>query len=442
MGARARRIRGARARRSPASFAARWLSTSCPGRPPAGGARRRRRRHPLRRSVRDTHARGRSHRRGRDGRIIDVDVGPRGRAPRVLRRAAIPNYEPFLAQPTSSSRWPWSSETAWCRCALCHHFAAPMQRRVGAAASCSCRRAPVSSARGTWSPTVRPRPSTWSWPRRSGPSCTPAASTSLGSVLGVDRHAVAPPDPARPGPACRAPMTRPIPGAATAEARRGGGASPTWRTARPAPSAEDDARGRRAPRRHVPQRRRPDDDSSSAAASMGRIRRRCEQSCCATARSRCGRPPIRCPAGELLLRTLGTAICASDVHFMDHHDAVPAAARPGMVYDPDRDIVLGHEFVGEVIAHGPGCTDQFPVGTRVTAMPILLVDGGLGGTQGDRPAPRGPGQLRRAARGVRDDGAGRARRRVRRRRRRSSTRSRSASSTSAARRSSPARSRS
>jgi threonine dehydrogenase-like Zn-dependent dehydrogenase len=41
--------------------------------------------------------------------------------------------------------------------------------------------------------------------------------------------------------------------------------------------------------------------------------------------------------------------------------------------------VLGHEFVGEVIGHGPGCTDQFGVGSRVTAMPIRLLDGGAGG---------------------------------------------------------------
>ena len=69
--------------------------------------------------------------------------------------------------------------------------------------------------------------------------------------------------------------------------------------------------------------------------------------------------------GELLLRTLATAICASDVHFMNHHDAVPAGGPAAMVYDPDRDIVLGHEFVGEVVGHGPGCTDQLPVGTRL-----------------------------------------------------------------------------
>lgn len=81
--------------------------------------------------------------------------------------------------------------------------------------------------------------------------------------------------------------------------------------------------------------------------------------------------------GHLLLRVLSTAICASDVHFMDHHDAVPDAGNTGMVYDEGRDIVLGHEFVGEVIGHGPGCTDAFPVGTRVTSIPILLADGGI-----------------------------------------------------------------
>jgi threonine dehydrogenase-like Zn-dependent dehydrogenase len=66
---------------------------------------------------------------------------------------------------------------------------------------------------------------------------------------------------------------------------------------------------------------------------------------------------------------------------MDHHDVVPPDGPAGMVYDPDRDLVLGHEFVGEVVALGPGCSGDIGVGARVTAMPILLVDGGLGGTK-------------------------------------------------------------
>src|ERR1700727_1778761 len=78
--------------------------------------------------------------------------------------------------------------------------------------------------------------------------------------------------------------------------------------------------------------------------------------------------------GELLLRTLSTAICASDVHFMDHPDLGINDPTGRSLYDADQDIVLGHEYVGEVIGHGPDCTDQFSVGTRATSVPIRLID--------------------------------------------------------------------
>ena len=97
--------------------------------------------------------------------------------------------------------------------------------------------------------------------------------------------------------------------------------------------------------------------------------------------------------GDLLVKTLSTAICASDIHFMDHPDVVTNDGSGRFVYDADRDMVLGHEFVGEVVAHGPGCTDQFPVGTRVTAMPILLVDGGLSGVRVIGQHPEAPGSF-------------------------------------------------
>lgn len=95
--------------------------------------------------------------------------------------------------------------------------------------------------------------------------------------------------------------------------------------------------------------------------------------------------------GELLLRTLSTAICASDVHFMDHPELAIDDPTGRSLYDTGRDIVLGHEFVGEVVGHGPGCTDQFAAGTRVTAMPVRLVDGGAGGMRiiGQHPEAQG-----------------------------------------------------
>src|SRR3954454_5484932 len=85
--------------------------------------------------------------------------------------------------------------------------------------------------------------------------------------------------------------------------------------------------------------------------------------------------------GELLLRTLSTAICASDVHYMDHPEMAIDDPTGRSLYDEDQDIVLGHEFVGEVIGHGPGCSEQFPIGTRVTSIPIRLLNYGLDGVR-------------------------------------------------------------
>jgi threonine dehydrogenase-like Zn-dependent dehydrogenase len=95
--------------------------------------------------------------------------------------------------------------------------------------------------------------------------------------------------------------------------------------------------------------------------------------------------------GDLLLKTLSTAICASDVHFMDHPELGIDDPTGRSLYDADRDIVMGHEFVGEVIGHGPGCSDAFPIGARVTSMPIRLVDGGAGGVRiiGQHPEAQG-----------------------------------------------------
>ncbi|HEY1840634.1 MAG TPA: zinc-binding dehydrogenase [Mycobacterium sp.] len=95
--------------------------------------------------------------------------------------------------------------------------------------------------------------------------------------------------------------------------------------------------------------------------------------------------------GELLLRTLSTAICASDVHFMDHPELGISDPTGRSLYDADRDIVLGHEFVGEVIGYGPDCTERFPVGTRVTSIPIRVVNGGADGVRiiGQHPEAQG-----------------------------------------------------
>lgn len=97
--------------------------------------------------------------------------------------------------------------------------------------------------------------------------------------------------------------------------------------------------------------------------------------------------------GELLLRTLSTAICASDVHFMDHPEAGVDDPTGRSLYDPDRDVVMGHEFVGEVVGHGPDCRGQFPIGARVTSIPIRLVNGGADGVHIIGQHPEAPGSF-------------------------------------------------
>ena len=92
--------------------------------------------------------------------------------------------------------------------------------------------------------------------------------------------------------------------------------------------------------------------------------------------------------GQVLVRTLACAICASDHHYMDHPE-IARADKSGMrVEAHDADVVMGHEYCGEVVAYGPGTKETWPVGTRVTSPPALL------GAEGMRiigMAPDAPG---------------------------------------------------
>lgn len=81
--------------------------------------------------------------------------------------------------------------------------------------------------------------------------------------------------------------------------------------------------------------------------------------------------------GELLVRTLACAICASDLHFMDNPDADADDDTGLSRYDADADIVMGHEYCVEVVDHGPGCSDRFPIGTRVSSIPALVRSDGV-----------------------------------------------------------------
>ena len=82
-------------------------------------------------------------------------------------------------------------------------------------------------------------------------------------------------------------------------------------------------------------------------------------------------------AGEVLLKTRLCGICGSDLHLF-RHAAELAKMAEGMgapAQDLSRGLVLGHEYVGEVVGFGPGTVQSLQLGDRVVSIPFLLRDG-------------------------------------------------------------------
>src|SRR3954447_22177963 len=79
--------------------------------------------------------------------------------------------------------------------------------------------------------------------------------------------------------------------------------------------------------------------------------------------------------GHVLLETVACGICGSDLHCRHHAASFVAAARrsglPIFDFDPTRDLVMGHELSGRVVACGEGVDDLAP-GTLVAAHPIVM----------------------------------------------------------------------
>jgi threonine dehydrogenase-like Zn-dependent dehydrogenase len=84
--------------------------------------------------------------------------------------------------------------------------------------------------------------------------------------------------------------------------------------------------------------------------------------------------------GQLLLDVLHCGICGSDLHARTHGDDVAeAAATSGYTgfMRSDQTVVMGHEFCGEVVDHGPRTSKAMRTGTRVVAMPLLRRSGAV-----------------------------------------------------------------
>lgn len=92
-------------------------------------------------------------------------------------------------------------------------------------------------------------------------------------------------------------------------------------------------------------------------------------------------------AGQILVRTLACGICGSDLHTLQHGDLMvemaedtDGAAPDGMpapkVMDLAHDVVMGHEFCGEVIELGENVGNS-AVGDVVVSLPITMDLAGL-----------------------------------------------------------------
>lgn len=80
--------------------------------------------------------------------------------------------------------------------------------------------------------------------------------------------------------------------------------------------------------------------------------------------------------GQILVKTCACGICASDLHFMDHPEADADDDTGLSNYDADRDIVMGHEYVAEVVDYGPDTERKWARGTRVSSIPVLITPQG------------------------------------------------------------------
>jgi threonine dehydrogenase-like Zn-dependent dehydrogenase len=114
---------------------------------------------------------------------------------------------------------------------------------------------------------------------------------------------------------------------------------------------------------------------------------------------------------QLLVAPIATGVCGSDLSAWQHTADFLAAQRDagadGGLFNPDRDLILGHEFTSRVVAVGDGVTD-YAAGDMLVTLPWVRDSHGLVCTVGysndypgglaDRAVVQAGGHLRIPAR--------------------------------------------
>jgi threonine dehydrogenase-like Zn-dependent dehydrogenase len=84
--------------------------------------------------------------------------------------------------------------------------------------------------------------------------------------------------------------------------------------------------------------------------------------------------------GQVLVKTHSCGLCASDLHVLHHADRLIEWSNEyngPFKMDLKRPVVLGHEYVAEIMDYGPGSERKLKTGTRVTSAPVIFQAGGI-----------------------------------------------------------------
>jgi threonine dehydrogenase-like Zn-dependent dehydrogenase len=82
--------------------------------------------------------------------------------------------------------------------------------------------------------------------------------------------------------------------------------------------------------------------------------------------------------GHVVLQILACGICGSDLHARQHCDDMAedlAATGYDAFMRSDQSVVMGHEFCGEVVDHGPRTSKRLKPGTTAVSLPMVRTGG-------------------------------------------------------------------
>ena len=85
-------------------------------------------------------------------------------------------------------------------------------------------------------------------------------------------------------------------------------------------------------------------------------------------------------SGQVIVKSLCCCICASDLHMVHHAERLATWSKEHggpFDFDPHEDIVLGHEFCGEIVEIGSNISNSLSIGDRVVSQPIVFSDSGF-----------------------------------------------------------------